>query len=76
MWISVLDENIPTYGKHGEKFLLALYYKNYYGHNITTAINNWEVVTARWDSHDEAFFEVTTGKEIDLRDIAEWWKDI
>ena len=75
MWITVLDEAIPVYGKHGEKFLLLLYYKNYYGHNIT-ATNNSEIVTATWDSTNEAFFETKTGKEIDSGDIAEWWKDI
>lgn len=75
MWISVVDELIPTYGKHGETFLLNLYYQKYYGHNITVE-NNSEVVVARWDSIDEAFYEVKTGKEIDNRDISEWWKDI
>lgn len=75
MWVYVFDEAIPTYGKHGKTFLLHLNYQQYYGHNIT-AENNSEVVVARWDSIDEAFFEVKTGKEIDNRDISEWWKDI
>lgn len=75
MWVNVVDEPIPTYGKHGQVFLLYLYYQRYYGHNIT-AENNCETVTARWDSIDESFYEVKTGKEIDIRDISEWWKDI
>lgn len=75
MWVYVFDEPIPTYGKHGETFLLHLNYQNYYGHNIT-ATNNSETVVARWDSINEAFYETKTGKEIDNRDISEWWKDI
>ena len=73
MWVSVIDEQIPTYGKNGEKFLLCLYYKKYYGHNVT---DGYETVTAVWDSVNECFYETKTGMEIDSRDIAEWWKDI
>ena len=35
-----------------------------------------EVVTAVWDSANECFYESKTKKEVDSRDIAEWWKDI
>ena len=75
MWVYVFDEPIPTYGKHGETFLLHLNYRKYYGHNIS-AENNSETVVGRWDSIDEAFYETKTGKEIDARDISQWWKDI
>ena len=74
MWINIIDEPVPTYGKHGQTFLLLLYYNNYYGH-ATTATNNSEIVTARWDSVNEAFYEVKTGLEIDSREVVEWWKD-
>lgn len=73
MWISILDEPIPTYGKDGKTFLLSLFYKQYYGHN---APKQHEVVTAAWDSVNECFYEVKTGLEIDASEIAEWWKDI
>ena len=35
-----------------------------------------EVVIAVWDSVNECFYESNTKKDIDSRDIAEWWKDI
>lgn len=73
MWVSVIDEPIPTYGMDGKAFLLTLYYKEYYGHNIS---KNIEVVTAIWDSVNECFYESKTKKEIDSMDIAEWWRDI
>lgn len=73
MWINILDEPIPTYGKDGNTFLLNLFYKQYYGHNN---IKNSEVVTAVWDSTNECFYETKTGKEIDASEIVEWWKDI
>ena len=72
MWINILDEEIPK--KHDHIYLLLLYYKNYYGHTIA-ALNNSEIVTARWDSLEEAFYEMKTGKEIHSAEIAEWWKD-
>jgi hypothetical protein len=72
MWINILDEPIPTYGKNGKTFLLSLFYKQYYGHNT---LKHREVVTAAWDSVNECFYEVKTGLEIDASDIAEWWKD-
>ena len=73
MWISVVDEPIPTYGMNGKTFLLNLHYQKYYGHN---ALVDNEVVTAIWDSLNECFYESKTKKEIDSRDIADWWKDI
>lgn len=73
MWVNVIDEVIPTDGKHGYIFQLYLYYQNYYGHNITV---NSEVVTAYWDAEDECFYDTKMLKQIDSRDIAEWWKDI
>lgn len=73
MWISVVDEPVPTYGMDGKTFLLNLYYQKYYGHNI---LKDNEVVTAVWDSVNECFYESNTKKDIDSRDIAEWWKDI
>lgn len=72
MWVSVIDEPIPTYGMNGRTFLLNLYYKEYYGHNV---LRSSEVVTAVWDSINECFYESKTGKNIDSEDIAEWWKD-
>lgn len=74
MWINILDEAIPTYGKHGQTFLLYLKYKLYYGH--LTAGNECETVTATWDSVTECFYESKTGLEIDSSEIIEWWKDI
>lgn len=73
MWISIVDEPIPTYGMNGKTFLLNLHYQEYYGHNV---LRNNEVVTAIWDSINECFYESKTKKDIDRRDIAEWWKDI
>jgi len=73
MWISVVDEPVPTYGMNGKSFLLNLYFKNYYGHTTLTCD---KVVTAIWDSTNECFYEKDTGNEIDNRDITEWWKDI
>lgn len=73
MWISVVDEPVPTYGMNGKTFLLNLYYRKYYGHNI---LRDHEIVTAVWDSVNECFYESKTQKDIDSRDIAEWWKDI
>ena len=74
MWIYVIDEPIPTYGKHGQKFLLCLSYKKHYGHNVTE--DKYETVTAVWDSINECFYETETMLEIDSREIVEWWKDI
>lgn len=73
MWISVVDEPIPTYGKNGESFLLYLKYQPYYGHSIP---REDETVAAIWDSVNECFYESKTMTEIDSRDIADWWKDI
>ena len=73
MWVSVIDEPIPTYGMEGRIFLLNLYYREYYGHNVS---KNSEVVDAVWDSINECFYELKTNKEICNRDISEWWKDI
>lgn len=72
MWISVFAEPIPTHGKHGEKFMLTLRYQIYYGHNTH---EKDEVVIGVWNSACECFFEFTTHKEIDERDIAYWWKE-
>ena len=47
MWISVVDEPVPTYGMDGKTFLLNLYYQKYYGHDT---LKDNEVVTAVWDS--------------------------
>ena len=47
MWISVVDEPIPTWGKNGQKFLLNLFFQEKYGHNPKSQT---EVVTAVWDS--------------------------
>lgn len=55
MWINVIDEPIYTYGKHGEHFLLHLKYRRYYGHAVTTK-DEYEIVTALWDSVNECFF--------------------
>ena len=73
MWVSILDEPIPTYRMNGKTFLLNLYYQKYYGHNT---LKDNEVVAAIWDSVNECFYESKTKKEIDSRDISEWWKDI
>ena len=73
MWISIVDEPVPTYGMDGKHFLLNLYYQKYYGHNT---IKDNEVVAAVWDSVNESFYELKTHEEVDSRDIAEWWKDI
>lgn len=73
MWISIVDEPIPTYGMDGKHFLLNLFYQKCYGHNI---IKDNEVVTAVWDSVNESFYELKTHEEIDGRDISEWWKDV
>ena len=73
MWVYVFDESIPTYGKDGKKFLLNLYCKKYYGHDVA---ENYEVVTGIWDSLNECFYEEKTHMEIDNRDIVEWWKDV
>lgn len=73
MWISLIDEPIPTYGMNGESFMLSLHYQSYYGH-ITKTSN--EVVIATWDSINECFYEKDTGIEIDKRDIAMWWKEV
>lgn len=73
MWISIVDEPIPTYGMDGKTFLLNLYYQKYYGHNT---LKDNEVATAVWDSVNECFYELNTKKVIDSRDIADWWKDI
>ena len=43
---------------------------------INLEIKDNEVVTAVWDSVNECFYESKTKKEVDSRDIAEWWKDI
>lgn len=75
MWINICDEAIQTYGKHGERFLLCLCYKKYYGHTTATAAKS-EVVTAIWDSINECFYETKTGLEIDNRDIVQWWKEL
>ena len=53
MWISVIDEPIPTDGKHGQKFLLNLFFKPQYGRNEVTKT---EVVTAVWDSVNGCFY--------------------
>ena len=71
MWISVVDEPVPTYGMGGKTFLLNLCYQKYYGHDI---LKDNEVVTAIWDSVNECFYESKTKKEVDSRDIAEWWR--
>ena len=73
MWISVVDEPVPTYGMDGKTFLLNLCYQKYYGHDT---LKDNEVVTAVWDSVNECFYESKTKQEVDSRDIAEWWKDI
>ena len=73
MWVSVIDEPIQTYGMNGRKFLLNLYYQEYYGHNT---VKHNEVVTAVWDSINECFYESKTKKKMDSKDIAGWWKDI
>lgn len=73
MWISVIDEPIPTWGKNGQKFLLNLFFQEKYGHNPKSQT---EVVTAIWDSTCECFYEEKTNLPIDGADIAEWWKDI
>lgn len=74
MWINIVDEAVPTYGKHGQAFLLCLCHKVYYGHRlIRTKV---ETVVAIWDSVDECFYEKDTGFEINTNEIVEWWKDI
>ena len=73
MWISVIDEPIPTWGKNGHKFLLNLFFEPKYGHNTTPRP---EVVTAVWNSINECFYEDKTNLPIDERDVSEWWKDI
>ena len=73
MWINIIDEPIPTYGKHGQTFRLGLSLKNYYGHNIGRC--SYECVTAVWDSDAECFYEKKTGLEIDSREVVEWCKD-
>lgn len=72
MWVNAFAEPIPTHGKHGEKFILTLSYQDFYGHNVTEMD---EVVIGIWNSTCECFFEADTGKEIDERDIAYWWKE-
>lgn len=74
MWINILDEPIPTYGKHGQTFLLGLRHKLYYGHQLSDC--EFNTVVAMWDSIDECFYEVDTKLEVDSREICEWWKDI
>ena len=73
MWINIIDEPIPTWGKDGQKFLLNLFFKPQYGRNESPKS---EVVTAIWDSTNECFYETKTNLPIDERDISEWWKDI
>lgn len=72
MWVSIIDEPIPTYGSNNKLFILCLSYRKYYGH-ITKDIN--EVVVAIWDSTNECFYEKDIGIEIDSRDISMWLKD-
>ena len=74
MWINILDEDIPTYGKHGHIFILYLRHKLYYGHELSGY--EFETVTAIWDSVNECFYEKETKLEIDASEILEWWKDI
>ena len=74
MWINILDEGIPTYGKHGQTFLLYLRHKLYYGHELSGY--EFETVTAIWNSVNECFYEKETKLEIDASEILEWWKDI
>ena len=59
MWISVVDEPVPTYGMDGKTFLLNLCYQKYYGHDT---LKDNEVVTAIWDSDNECFYESKTIK--------------
>lgn len=72
MWISVVDEAIPTYGMNGKSFILYLRYQKYYGH--TTKAND-EVIVATWDSINECFYEKDTDNEVDNKDIVMWWKE-
>ena len=73
MWHNVKNEPIPTKGCHGKTFILNLEYIGYYGHCHE---RRSEVVAAFWDSTYECFYESKSGKPIDERDIASWWKDI
>lgn len=72
MWIKVTDEAVPTFGMNGKSFLLNLCYLDYFGHNPSA---QYSVVTAIWDSINECFYESESMKEIDSREIVEWWKN-
>ena len=71
MWINIEDEPIPTRGMNGKSFLLNLRYLDYFGHNLSAF---GAVVTAILDSTNECFYESESMKEIDSREITEWWK--
>lgn len=71
MWINKYDEPIPTYGNNGKEFLLYLKFHEYFGHLTQDSV----VITAVWDSLNEAFYDVETGKEIMDEDIFQWWKE-
>ncbi len=73
MWVKISDEPIPTYGMHGKEFMLWLSYNDYYGHYHFC---DSECVFGVWDSNCECFYESKTHKEIDSRDIVQWWKEI
>lgn len=72
LWIKVTDEPVPTFGMNGKSFLLNLRYLDYFGHNPSA---KYSVVTAIWDSINECFYESESMKEIDSREIVEWWKN-
>lgn len=73
MWVNICDEPVPTYGMDGKKFMLRLEFQNYYGHNVS---ENIKEVFGIWSSICECFFETEIHREIDDRDIIQWWKDI
>ena len=58
-------------GKRDIRSVHVLVYETFNG-----PLKDNEVVTAVWDSVNECFYESETKKEVDSRDIAEWWKDI
>lgn len=71
MWINKYDEPIPTYGNNEKVFLLYLKFHEYFGHLTQDSV----VTTAVWDSLNEVFYDVETGKEIMDEDIFQWWKE-